>query len=280
MVGVSDDAVTILRAPDGAPQYAILPWDRYQSLLHSARQRAAARGREPPSEIARRLEEGASPLRAWREYRGLSQFQLAARVGISRAYLTQIEIGERTGTVEVMARLSRCLGCLIEDLIQPGNEDFAARIDALALMPARLTEFIATIPQPLSTERPVVGSFSLVEHVCHLRDIDTEGYRLRIARILGERLPDLPNIDGETLARERDYQRQDVGRACGAFTEARRSIVEQLRSLSPSVRRRRGRMQGAGEITIDDLVDAMATHDSEHLDQLAALRDALRLEDR
>jgi len=70
-----------------------------------------------PHEVVTREADGMHPVRAWREYRKLSQTQLAAESGISRAYLAQIEAGERTGTLDVVSRLARKLGCLVEDLI-------------------------------------------------------------------------------------------------------------------------------------------------------------------
>jgi DNA-binding XRE family transcriptional regulator len=76
-----------------------------------------------PHEVVKRELEGAHPVRAWREFRRHNQAQLAALVGISRSYLAQIETGERAGTLDVMAKIARNLGCLVEDLIP---EDVAA----------------------------------------------------------------------------------------------------------------------------------------------------------
>ena len=70
-----------------------------------------------PHEVVKRELAGAHPVRAWREARGLNQAQLAAYAGISRAYLTQIETGGRTGTLDVMVKLARNLRCMVEDLV-------------------------------------------------------------------------------------------------------------------------------------------------------------------
>jgi DNA-binding XRE family transcriptional regulator len=70
-----------------------------------------------PHDVVKRELAGAHPVRAWREARGLNQAQLATFAGISRAYLTQIETGERTGTLDVMVKLARNLRCMVEDLI-------------------------------------------------------------------------------------------------------------------------------------------------------------------
>jgi transcriptional regulator with XRE-family HTH domain len=269
--------VTILRDAQGEAQHAILPWDQFQELMQAAKagEPVAQIGElQLPPQVSRGIAEGQHPVRAWREYRNLNQGQLAAVVGISRAYLTQIEGGERTGTLEVMARIARALGCRIEQLIAPA-EDFAGRIAALAAMPSKLKDIVAMIPRDAWTRRPGNGGFSLVEHVCHLRDIDEDGYRERVGRILTEERPSLPDIDGDALASERDYQSQDLEAALSAFAAARWQISARLAKLTPEERRRTGLMAAIREITIDGVVGAMMAHDSEHLDQLSELRGLL-----
>src|ERR1043165_5475102 len=66
------------------------------------------------------------------------------------------------------------------------------------------------------------GGFSFVEHVCHLRDIEREGYSARIERILSEEVPTLADIDGARLAAERRYNEQRFGEGLESFSEARR----------------------------------------------------------
>jgi DNA-binding XRE family transcriptional regulator len=58
-----------------------------------------------------------SPLAFWRQRAGLTQKALADKVGVSQAYLAQLEAGEREGGVKVWAQLADVLGVRIEDLI-------------------------------------------------------------------------------------------------------------------------------------------------------------------
>src|SRR3954462_1083831 len=123
-----DETPTILRGADGSPQHVVLTWEAFQALQGQASgQVHGQRERSVPAAIRQRQTEGVAPVRAWREHLGLSQAELARRIGISRAYLAQIETGERTGTVEVLARAARSLGCLIEDLIHPSECALAAK---------------------------------------------------------------------------------------------------------------------------------------------------------
>ena len=70
-----------------------------------------------PLEVADRLIAGESPLKVFREYRGLTQSALAKNAGTSAAYLSQIETGRRTGSVKLLRRLADALGVVLDDLV-------------------------------------------------------------------------------------------------------------------------------------------------------------------
>lgn len=115
-------------------------------------------------------------------------------------------------------------------------------------------------------------SFSATEHVCHLRDVEQEGYVVRARRIQAEDNPLLDSIDGGKLAVERDYQSQDLAAALIAFTTARNLSIRMLRNATETQRQRPGRIGDSGEVTLGRLVEMMREHDSEHLAELQALR--------
>ena len=142
---------------------------------------------------------------------------------------------------------------------------------ALARMPGQLREIVETIAAERRRSRPASGGFSAVEHVCHLRDIDGDGYAVRLERMLSEEKPVLADIDGDALARERDYQSQDLEAALSSFAATRWQISARLAKLTPEERQRTGLMAAIREITIEGVVGAMLAHDSEHLDQLSEL---------
>jgi hypothetical protein len=89
---------------------------------------------------------------------------------------------------------------------------------------ARTPEAIANLAGELSDEnlrhRNSAEEFSAIENVCHLRDLEVEGYTTRINRILNEDHPSLPDIDGGRLAIERNYNDQDLDEALQAFAGA------------------------------------------------------------
>ena len=153
-----------------------------------------------------------------------------------------------------------------------GDDAFAAKLAELTAMPARFAEIAAEITPSQWKTRAKNGHFSLQEHACHLRDIEIEGYRVRLERMLAETRPTLADINGAALARARDYQRQDLAKAQAVFAAVRADVVHRLGSLSPEERARTGLLEGAGEITIEGLVSKMLEHDAEHLADLDQLR--------
>lgn len=70
-----------------------------------------------PAEVADRLIAGESPLKVFREYRGLTQGRLAETARTTAPYLSQIENGRRTGSVGLLRRLADALRVEIDDLV-------------------------------------------------------------------------------------------------------------------------------------------------------------------
>ena len=120
--------------------------------------------------------------------------------------------------------------------------------------------------------KPAGDQFSFVENACHLRDIEVEGYGARIRRLLAEDRPQLPDVDGGRLARERDYNSQDFGAALAAFERARAENLSAVGRLSPEQLGRAGTLEGVGQITLGKLLHLMREHDEAHRQELTALR--------
>jgi DNA-binding XRE family transcriptional regulator len=114
---------------DGDPEWAVIPYKEYLHLVAEAEMlqdirdydevlEAIAQGEETlPSEVVYAILEGDNPIRVWRQYRGLTQAQLAGTAGISKPNLSQIETGKRTGTPEVWSAIAKALDLTLDDII-------------------------------------------------------------------------------------------------------------------------------------------------------------------
>ncbi|MEI2611870.1 MAG: helix-turn-helix transcriptional regulator [Candidatus Promineifilaceae bacterium] len=82
---------------------------------------ALARGEEElvPSEVVFALLDGENPIKVWRNYRGLTQVELAREAGISVPYLSQIETNKRTGTKGVLKTIANALKVTLDDIVIP-----------------------------------------------------------------------------------------------------------------------------------------------------------------
>ena len=80
---------------------------------------AIERGEEEliPGEVVYAILDGENPIRVWREYRGLTQKQLAEAANISKPYLSQLETGKRTGTAEVLTAVAYALNLSLDDIV-------------------------------------------------------------------------------------------------------------------------------------------------------------------
>ena len=123
--------------------------------------------------------------------------------------------------------------------------------------------------------KPAGDQFSFVENACHLRDIEVEGYGARIRKLLTENHPQLPDVDGSRLARERDYNSQDFDAALVEFAQARAANVRAIRELSAGQLNRGGVLEGVGEITLGKLFLLMHEHDEAHRRELVELREQI-----
>jgi hypothetical protein len=142
--------------------------------------------------------------------------------------------------------------------------------DSLGAMPRFVEEAVASADAAALARRGPGGAFSLTEQACHLRDLEREGYLVRVRRILDEETPALEGFDGDAVARERDYPAQDAREAMRAFAAARAELVTLLGSVDAS-RAARGALFDGERITLAGLVAMIEEHDRGHREEIAAL---------
>jgi hypothetical protein len=148
-------------------------------------------------------------------------------------------------------------------------------ISALSRLPALLAELPALSDAELRS-RPPGDYFSLLEQVCHLRDIEVEGYGRRLALLLEQDHPELPDLDGAALAKARDYNSQDWAPALAAFTTARQANLARVEMLKETELGRSGHLEKVGVVSVARLLELWAAHDAEHGQEIETLVTSLR----
>jgi DNA-binding XRE family transcriptional regulator len=112
----------IITSPSGE-ELIVVPRRDYEDLVDALTARKAdaalASGREEllTAEETATLAAASAPLAFWRKKRCKTQSQLAAAVGVSQNFLSDLERGKAKGDVTLYAKLARCLDVSIEDLV-------------------------------------------------------------------------------------------------------------------------------------------------------------------
>ena len=150
------------------------------------------------------------------------------------------------------------------------NLSFPEALERLGAMPSALDAAFAGATDAQLRTRGAGDGFCLLEQACHLRDLEREGYHVRLQRMLAETHPRLAGFEGDVVARERDYMAQDPVEAARGFALARNRFLERARALTSDDMRRTGDFMGRS-ITVCDLLAMMVDHDAGHREEIAAL---------
>jgi hypothetical protein len=159
--------------------------------------------------------------------------------------------------------------------VEPDDLQAQNLIAALRVAPARLREILGeftdeAMRRPPSTVPVGVECLSAIGHACHLRDIEVDGYHVRIRRLRDEERPQLASLDGERLAVERAYESTDREAVLRQFEAARQRTLETLRTVKPEEWSRTGEFEGR-TVSLRDLVGIVVEHDRGHLAALAGM---------
>jgi hypothetical protein len=147
----------------------------------------------------------------------------------------------------------------------------AFTLSALATFPQQLEAHFAAFPaqftnwKPESWEGIPSEALSAIEQVCHVRDIEIDGYHLRFSRMLSEANPLLQSLDTDALVIERHYAQANVAEVFAAFRAARLQTIALINGLTPAQLERPGTFEGYGALTVRSLVHYLCSHDQQHL---------------
>jgi hypothetical protein len=155
-------------------------------------------------------------------------------------------------------------------------DEFRHLLDNLAETPDALRRLLNDLSADELTSKPGAQQFSALENICHLRDIEAEGYALRIGRLLAGGHPFMEDLDGTKLAAERHYNEQSLDSALRVLTETRQDNLRQVKDLSQDQLSFDGILENVGPINLEGLLLMMYEHDRAHLEELSRLRASLR----
>jgi hypothetical protein len=141
---------------------------------------------------------------------------------------------------------------------------------ALANFPDFLETSYAAVPNDLKHWRPDSWEgipsehLTAIEQICHVNDIEIDGYHVRFRRTLTEYRPDLPDMAGELLAAERKYYQAVATDVLASFKAARATTISMISELTDQQLDRVAIFENR-PTTLRGLVYYLCSHDYQHL---------------
>jgi len=144
-------------------------------------------------------------------------------------------------------------------------------LSTLEAFPRQLEAHFAAVPSafkhwaPPSWDGMPSERLSAIEQVCHVRDIEVEGYHVRFHRTLNETNPTLDAIDSEAVAEARSYATADASAVFADFHRARMKTIAIISGFTPEQLARTAVFEDYGALTLRSLVHFLCSHDQQHL---------------
>lgn len=155
-------------------------------------------------------------------------------------------------------------------------EAIRARLELLARLekgPADLGQALSRLSDEALRRRPAGDKWSIVEIVCHLRDVEAL-FAERMSKAAFSERPSFWMMDNERVATALRYREADAATALKEWRRRRADTLTLLRALPHAAWQRVGRHPKRGEITIERLAQILADHDRSHTERVRELRGA------
>lgn len=148
---------------------------------------------------------------------------------------------------------------------------------AMKKTPIILQEILKGITQEQAqAARDGVDGWSVVEVMCHIRDYEVF-FLARVRAMLEQENPTFPLYNQDALAKERNYQAQNLREAYTAYLSTRQEFIGLLEGLPESEWQRAGTHPETGRITIMEQAMQCSLHDVTHIEQIVhTLQDYLK----
>ena len=98
---------------NGEPLFVLIPYDEYVRTFSEKRRPAI-----PHAVVGKHIMEGKSLIRAWREYKRLTQREVAAAMGVAQATFASMEKSGANPRRSSLEKIAVAMGLRVEQLIE------------------------------------------------------------------------------------------------------------------------------------------------------------------
>lgn len=197
----------------------------------------------------------------------------AARIGIPGYWIngeneklsTMLPESSRTGKLE---EIIPCLDEIAEGQPLPQFSDREGILSVLKSTPAALENFVCYQDPGIWKERPIPDQWSIMEILCHMRDVDADVNLPRFQNLATAVNPFIPGVDSDRWAIERNYNTQDESTVYDTLCKSRAELLAILTGYTSEDWQQTVRHSIFGSTTRLELASFIAMHDRTHIQQL------------
>lgn len=118
--------MSIRTIEENGKRFAVLPWEQWEALRDSAEMAADVAAYDYAQSLAQEafpislydaIDKGEHPVRVLRDYRGMTQEQLAKAVGVERPLISDIENRKKSGSIKTLNAIAQVLHVALYDMV-------------------------------------------------------------------------------------------------------------------------------------------------------------------
>ena len=156
---------------------------------------------------------------------------------------------------------------LDEDILNFDFTNPSAVVSLLRASPAVFDSLFRETSSDIVKMKPNEKEWSVIEIICHLKDVDQDVNIPRVSTIIKENEPFIEGADTHPWVSERRCWEEDSAQLLRSFIEKRIELVQLLESLPPDAWQREAQHAILGRTTLLELMRIVVEHDMLHIKQ-------------
>lgn len=155
-------------------------------------------------------------------------------------------------------------------------EELKKHVDEAEKGPRKLAAAVSGLPEKTLRYKPSPDKWCILEIVGHLADIELV-YSYRLRQMLADKKPVIAPIDQDDWARNLSYVEAAPAELVAQYGLNRHHNIRLLRRIGvEDLEKSAYHPEKKTEVTVEDLVQRLATHDTNHIAQIERLKQAAR----
>ncbi|HEX6503689.1 MAG TPA: DinB family protein [Terriglobales bacterium] len=155
-------------------------------------------------------------------------------------------------------------------------EELKKHVDEAEKGPRKLAAAVSGLPEKTLRYKPSADKWCILEIVGHLADVELV-YSYRLRQMLADTKPVIAPIEQDDWARNLGYVEAAAAELVAQYGLNRHHNIRLLRRIGvEDLKKSAYHPEKKADVTVEDMVQRLATHDANHIAQIERLKQAAR----